>query len=158
MTYSYFLILLMQKQTQKGCLMSKVAQLKPGSTYRFPDFIFQMSATIQRRSFCSLDTDLPQSLLHQLAELGSTALARLLALREGWEKAGVKGQPLLTWRAFLQCGFGCGCWGWWRQQRRDHSSRTWKAGHWSEWPRGSSVLKAGKRTGSSDHIGKVWNK
>lgn len=82
----------------------------------------------------------------------------LPALRKGEEKGRRQHEPLLTWRAFLQCGFGCGCWEWWPQQRHDHSSRIWKAGHWSEWPRGSSVLKAGKRTGSSGRIGKVCNK
>lgn len=47
MTYSYFLILLIRKQSQKVGLVSKVEQLEWGSMYRFPDLILQTSATKQ---------------------------------------------------------------------------------------------------------------
>lgn len=64
---------------------------------------------------------------------------------------------VLTWRAFPQCVSGCGCWVLWHQRRRAHSSHTWKACRWSAWQRGSLALRAGRRTGSSDHIGRACN-
>lgn len=119
--------------------------------------IFQTSAMQPKRASYSTDTDLESSLLHQLDWAGQGVPMYLAAPKKDKEKR-VDSWPLLTWRAFLQCVSGCGCWAWWPQQTHDHSSHTWKAGHWSEWPRGSSVLMAGKRTGSSGHTGRVWNK
>lgn len=143
----------MRKQTQKARLLSTVAPPQTGSVYRFSCLpVPNVHST--NRSFCSLDADFLST-----RWLSQAALGHLLSRLSGRAKTKERMpcEPLLTWRAFLQCGFGCGCWGWWRRQRHDHSSRIWKAGHWSAWPRGSSVLKVGKRTGSSGRTGKVWN-
>lgn len=147
----------MRKQAPEDHLMSEIANLGPGPVYSFPDFIVQMSVTKPKRVSYSVNTNLISSLLHQLGWAGKGVPMYRPAPKKDKEKR-VDSWPRLTWRAFLQCGSGCGCWEWWPQQRRGHSSHTWKVCRWSGWPRGSSVLTAGKRTGSSGHTGRVCNK
>lgn len=57
MTYSYFFILLMSKQTQKDCLLSKVEELEQESLYSF--LTFSKCQPLNKQVLYSLDIDLP---------------------------------------------------------------------------------------------------